>query len=649
VQPSLRRHLRAPASCAASRRDGRATLLAALTVLASALLLTVAVRAEAANQTLTVLSSSSYLDAAGNLHIVGEIRNPSASTLGEPAITVRATNAAGAVVQTPAALAELDALVPGERSGFALELAASAGAVAGSATGASAPVLPASANTPDRRLVTTVSSSSGSTLTGTVTNTDSSAANDVRVTFTFYDASGRVVDASDVAPGGDPTASIPAGGSVPFTLTRPTGAPSASTVSAIAQAQSEPSLGAAASCPTLAALSTASAAPGTGRYHPLAPTRILDTRVGSGQAQAGHTLCGNSSVEFQVAGVGGIPASGVSAVFLNVTGVSNTAQGTAVTAYPSGSAAPTASSLNLVGTATRAQLVEVPVGAGGRVSLHSSAGNVDLIADVAGYVDSAGASASAGGGAITTVTPTRLADTRAHSGYQRAGTPIGPRGSIPVLVTGRAGVPAGAAVTAVVVNVTAVRPSGSTYLTVTGPAASATSSLSAPPNSDVANRVITPVDPNGAIHIYNNVGTTNVIVDVTGYVTTTGAGSFASVVPARLADTRPGSGFQGAGAPLGGGQTLRVQVAGHGGVPAGARTALITLTVTHTTASSYASAYAAGSPLPAVSDVNWTGAGATVPNLVLVSLSADDGSITIYNRNGNADIVVDVDGYLSTS
>jgi len=63
------------------------------------------------------------------------------------------------------------------------------------------------------------------------------------------------------------------------------------------------------------ALSSPAAPLGAARFVPLPPTRVLDTRSGLG----GPKLGDNSSMAVQVAGVGGVPASGAVAVALNLT------------------------------------------------------------------------------------------------------------------------------------------------------------------------------------------------------------------------------------------------------------------------------------------------------------------------------------------
>ncbi len=127
-------------------------------------------------------------------------------------------------------------------------------------------------------------------------------------------------------------------------------------------------------------LSVASGEAGT--YVPLSPSRLMDTRKNLG---AVGPVAAQGTVRLQVAGRGGVPASGVAAVVLNVTVTAPTKSGY-VTAYPDGTTLPTASNLNFTAGQTIPNLVIVKVGSNGKVALkNSSAGTVQLIADVAGY------------------------------------------------------------------------------------------------------------------------------------------------------------------------------------------------------------------------------------------------------------------------
>ncbi len=87
----------------------------------------------------------------------------------------------------------------------------------------------------------------------------------------------------------------------------------------------------------------------------------------------------------QVAGQGGVPAAGASAVILNVTAVDPAGIGF-VTVWPAGQARPLASNLNFLTGGTVPNLVVAKLGADGKVSIYNgSESTVHLIADVAGW------------------------------------------------------------------------------------------------------------------------------------------------------------------------------------------------------------------------------------------------------------------------
>jgi len=166
---------------------------------------------------------------------------------------------------------------------------------------------------------------------------------------------------------------------------------------------------------------------------PLNPARLLDTRTGIGgkPVAADH----RAMTELDVTGVGGVPATGATAVVMNVTVDSPTWSGF-ITAWPSGEDQPVVSNLNFVAGQTVPNLVTVKIGANGRVNLFNSQGNTSVIADVVGYYT---ATAPSGGGRFTAVTPGRVLDTRLG-----AGVPVAAGQAIDVKVTGVQGVPASA-------------------------------------------------------------------------------------------------------------------------------------------------------------------------------------------------------------
>ncbi|MEZ5249996.1 MAG: hypothetical protein R2713_12525 [Ilumatobacteraceae bacterium] len=90
-----------------------------------------------------------------------------------------------------------------------------------------------------------------------------------------------------------------------------------------------------------------------------------------------------------VSGRGGVPATGVDSVALNVT-VTNPWDAGYLTVWPTGQPRPTASNLNFVRAQTVPNMVVVPVGANGQVSLYLSGGSADVVVDVLGWFPTGG-------------------------------------------------------------------------------------------------------------------------------------------------------------------------------------------------------------------------------------------------------------------
>ncbi|MDQ4069361.1 MAG: hypothetical protein M3203_07815, partial [Actinomycetota bacterium] len=120
------------------------------------------------------------------------------------------------------------------------------------------------------------------------------------------------------------------------------------------------------------------------RYTPLTSARLLDTRSGVGAPAA--AVGPGGTVELQVTGRGGVPASGVSAVVLNVTATQPSTT-SFLTVFPTGQTRPGASNLNVVANQTATNVVVAKVGTGGKVSLYNALGTVHVVADVAGWYD----------------------------------------------------------------------------------------------------------------------------------------------------------------------------------------------------------------------------------------------------------------------
>jgi hypothetical protein len=247
---------------------------------------------------------------------------------------------------------------------------------------------------------------------------------------------------------------------------------------------------------------------GGSAFDSIGPVRVLDTRDGTGGYSA--PVGPGGTISLPVTGVDGVPATGVTAVVLNVTATNPTAS-SYVTVYPDGTTRPTASNLNFTPGETIPNLVAVPVGADGEIDFYNHTGSTDLVADLAGYYTASGT-----GSSYVAMAPVRVLDTRNGTGVPQA--PVGPGGTISLQVTGSNGVPATGA-TAVVLNVTATNPTASSYVTVypNGTSRPVASNLNFTEGETIPNLVVVRVGTDGEIDFYNNAGSADLVADLAGY------------------------------------------------------------------------------------------------------------------------------------
>jgi hypothetical protein len=254
------------------------------------------------------------------------------------------------------------------------------------------------------------------------------------------------------------------------------------------------------------------AAPGA--VQSLAPARLLDTRTGTGAARG--AVAANATVPLHVTGHGGVPATNVTAVLLNLSAVTPAAGGS-LTAWPAGSAKPGVSQVSFAGDGIGlGNLVLVRVGSGGVVDIaNNSRGRLQLVADVFGYVRG-GTPAAAG--VISSVTPTRLLDTRTGNGAAKA--VVGGGHSVTVQLAGRGGLP-GTNVAAAILTVTAVSPTlpGTISAWGDGQVRPTVANLNHAAHQNVANLVVVPVGADGKVSFGNNSsGSTHIVADVAGWI-----------------------------------------------------------------------------------------------------------------------------------
>jgi len=379
------------------------------------------------------------------------------------------------------------------------------------------------------------------------------------------------------------------------------------------------------------------------RLTAVTPARLQDTRaeptIDSLYRNSG-ALSGGETRTLRVTGRGYVPANDTSSVSVNVTIANPTAAGF-LTLFRGGGSRPTASNLNFVPGEVTSNLVMVPVGVDGTISIFNSNGSTDVIVDVLGWFPSAGD--------FRPLTPARAMDTRnapTIDGQFRNTGSFGPGESRSLAVGGRGGVPS-SGVSAVVLNVTAVNPTAPGFLTVypNGSQRPTASNLNFVSAEVVPNMVISPVDPSGRLQLFNFGGRTDIVVDVLGWFPPTP--TFTAIRAARLLDTRGGStvdGLWSGGGPISGGATLDVRVTGRAGVPgSGVAAVLLNLTVAEPTASGFLTAYPAGIARPRSSSINFAPE-QTLANLTIVPVGTD-GRISIYNLQGSTPLLIDVLGW----
>jgi hypothetical protein len=355
-------------------------------------------------------------------------------------------------------------------------------------------------------------------------------------------------------------------------------------------------------------------------FVPINPTRALDTRttgspVGQGLARtvdlSAHT-----------------PAEAV-AVVLNVTGTEPTAA-THVSVYPANEPLPISSNLNLSPGQTRANQVTTALSPDREVNLYNNAGNTHLIVDVAGYYVADLATL------YNTINPLRLLDTRT------TGSPAGPGGVVDVDMSFLP-----ASVTAVTFNLTAVDATAATFVSAypSGQPVPVASSLNLGPGQTVPNQVTVRLGTDRHIKLYNNAGSTHLIVDLAGYYSSESGLYFLAISPERAWDTRFPSRPVRANSWVGlvgwGSETAEWAIHGVAG----------NLTSVNPPANGHVTVWPGGQPRPNASNLNLV-PNQIVPNAVNVGIGFEPNpvinarSINFANNSpGDIHLVFDVSGF----
>jgi hypothetical protein len=246
-------------------------------------------------------------------------------------------------------------------------------------------------------------------------------------------------------------------------------------------------------------------------YYQFGPKRFVDTRIGLGLS---GRMASGVAQKVNIAGVQGLPASGVTAVVGNITAVYPSIYGY-VYVGPTATGAPTRSTSNFQTGDIRANNFVIKVAPDGTIGVvfvgSGNTGTADLVIDISGYY------MSGGGAQFHTLDPARILDTRTPIGF---GGPVPANSPRTLNVWGVGRVPGNAVGITANLTVTAQQKAG--FLSV-GPvitAASPFSNLNFPYGDNRANGICVPLDASGKIQVVVGPaggGSSHIVMDVNGY------------------------------------------------------------------------------------------------------------------------------------
>jgi hypothetical protein len=402
------------------------------------------------------------------------------------------------------------------------------------------------------------------------------------------------------------------------------------------------------STPAFATTGTAPLMNAAGQFVPLTPVKVLDTRSGLG-APTGP-VAANTAISVQLGGVGGVPASGVSAVVLNVSAISPTTNGW-IDDYPSDMPDPGRAAedfqtgQNVNGTDT------IELSATGAVSFFNhSTGTVQLTASVRGYyIDATPQSA---GETYVGLPWTTLVDTRTGTGIPGGViAPLGANANLSFNVTGLGGVPtSGVGAAALVIAAIGGTQTGYLQDYTTGTPANVPSVVSYTAGQKLRLTDYVVPSSGGQVSITNvSSGTVDVQVLLRGYyasptVSSVGA-QLQPITDAAIWDTRT----MGSRTPIAANGSITIQDSGVAGIPT-ANTVEVAqeISALAPTATGWLSEYPAGTTDPSLAVVNFSAndnGDLNFDSSTIASVPVS-GSITITNHSsGTVDVAVVARGY----
>ena len=248
-------------------------------------------------------------------------------------------------------------------------------------------------------------------------------------------------------------------------------------------------------------------------YVAYGPHRVMDTRTGSGVPGLTGAFVEGTSQKIQIAGVAGLPGSGIVAVTGNLTVVKPTVGGF-VSLGPDPTTTPATSTINFPRGDVRANNVVVPVNPDGTLSAvyisASASSTVNMVLDISGYFT------RSGGALLNTMEPVRVMDSR---------TNVGVTGSFSagvaktLQITGPGVAPSGTVAITANLTVTGQTGGGFAALGPTVDKSTQFSNLNFPTRDNRANGATVPLASNGSLQVIYvaPAGQADLLLDVTGY------------------------------------------------------------------------------------------------------------------------------------
>ena len=269
-------------------------------------------------------------------------------------------------------------------------------------------------------------------------------------------------------------------------------------------------------------------------FAPLVPARIVDTSNGTGGRST--PLTPSDTWTFHALGVGGIPASGVAAVAINI-GARATSTTCWVQVQPAGTSTADGGypRVDTYANYTAQQLAVVAPDAAGDITFSTNCPSAEVYADVEGYYLAADQGST--GDVYVPARPTRIIDTRRNlgiAGKLTAGRVVSGAGA--VSITGVAGVPADADAVALSVGTTNGSTHGYNTIWTDGAAqATSTSTLDVNPNVIESDLIFVGAGPRGKIDVADSSSdrteSNDLYADIEGY--------FERITPAGSAFSTP--------------------------------------------------------------------------------------------------------------